>query len=57
MLVAFVLCVIGFIGSIPFCCNWGFIVFDVVDHYLCAYLLNLIGILQAFGCGWFFDLE
>lgn len=55
--VAFVLCLIGFIGSIPFCCNWGFVLFDVVDHYLCAYLLNILGILQAFGCGWFFDVE
>jgi len=57
MFVAFVLCVIGFLGSIPFCCNWGFVLFDVVDHYLCAYLLLLIGILQAFGCGWFFEAD
>jgi len=53
--VAFVLCVFGFLGSFPFCFNYGFTLFDVVDHYLCAYLLNMIGILQAFGCGWFFD--
>merc|ERR1719273_513504 len=56
MFVAFILCVIGMIGSIPFCLNYGFVLFDVVDHYLCAYLLNIIGILQAFGCGWFFDV-
>jgi len=53
--VAFVLCVVGFLGSFPFCFNFGFTLFDVVDHYLCAYLLNMIGVLQAFGCGWFFD--
>lgn len=53
--VAFVLCVFGFSGSVPFCTNWGFTLFDVVDHYLCAYLLLMIGVLQAFGCGWFFD--
>lgn len=57
MFIAFILCVIGFLGSIPFCTNWGFILFDVVDHYLCAYLLLLIGILQAFGCGWFFEAD
>ena len=45
MFTVFILCVIGFIGSIPFCCNWGFVLWDVVDHYLTAYLLNLIGIL------------
>lgn len=56
MFIAFVLCVLGFLGSLPFCCNWGFILFDVVDHYMCAYLLIMIGILQAFGCGWFFDV-
>jgi SNF family Na+-dependent transporter len=55
--VAFVLCVVGFLGSFPFCFNFGFTLFDVVDHYLCAYLLNMIGVLQAFGCGWFFDAE
>jgi len=55
MFVAFVLCVFGFMGSVPFCTNWGFTLFDVVDHYLCAYLLLMIGVLQAFGCGWFFD--
>ena len=57
MFIAFVLCLIGFLGSMPFCCNWGFILFDVVDHYLCAYLLLMIGILQALGCGWFFDFK
>jgi len=55
MFIAFLLCLFGFVGSLPFCCNFGFTLFDVVDHYLCAYLLNIIGILQAFGCGWFFD--
>jgi hypothetical protein len=45
MFIVFILCVIGFLGSLPFCCNWGFILFDVVDHYLCAYLLLMIGIL------------
>lgn len=55
--VAFVLCVLGFILSIPFCTNWGFFLFDVVDHYLCAYLLVLVGILQCAGCGWGFDAE
>jgi len=45
MFVAFVLCFAGFIFSIPFCTNWGFVLFDVIDHYLCAFLLVLVGIL------------
>lgn len=55
--VAFVLCLIGFLLSIPFCTNWGFFLFDVVDHYLANYLLIIVGILQCAGCGWGFDAE
>jgi hypothetical protein len=55
--VAFVLCLLGFLLSIPFCTNWGFVLFDVVDHYLSNFLLILVGILQCFGCGWGFDYE
>jgi solute carrier family 6 GABA transporter-like protein 1 len=53
--VAFVLCVLGFLLSIPFCTNWGFVLFDVIDHYLSNFLLIIVGILQCFGCGWGFD--
>jgi len=56
MFVAFVLCILGFAFSIPFCTNWGFVLFDTIDHYLCVYLLLLVGILQCFGCGWGFDV-
>jgi SNF family Na+-dependent transporter len=55
--VAFMLCVIGFILSIPFCTNWGFILFDVIDHYLSNFLLIIVGLMQCFGCGWMFDYE
>jgi len=41
--------------SIMFCTNWGFILFDSVDHYLSNYLLLLIGIQECFGVGWCFD--
>lgn len=56
-LIAFVICFAGFLFSIPFCTNWGFVLFDVIDHYLCTYLLFLCGIFQCFGCGWGFDVE
>merc|ERR1719313_2441137 len=55
--IAFVICFAGFLFSIPFCTNWGFVLFDVIDHYLCTYLLLLVGIFQCFGCGWAFDVE
>jgi len=55
--VAFLITFVGFLLSIPFCTNWGFVLFDVIDHYLCTYLLFLCGIFQCFGCGWGFDVE
>jgi len=55
--VAFCLCVLGFILSIPFCTNWGYILFDAVDHYLGNFLLIVVGLMQCFGCGWGFDYE
>ena len=56
-LIAFVICFAGFLFSIPFCTNWGFVLFDVIDHYLCTYLLFLVGIFQCFGVAWGFDVE
>jgi SNF family Na+-dependent transporter len=55
--IAFGLNLVGFIISIPFCTNWGFVLFDVIDHYLCTYLLFLVGLFQCFGCAWSFDVE
>ena len=55
--IAFFICLFGFFCSLPFCTNWGFILFGVVDHYLCTYLLFICGIFQCFGCGWCFDVE
>lgn len=57
MFVAFMLCFVGFILSVPFCTNWGYVLFDVIDHYLCVFLLLLVGILQCAGCGWGFDVS
>ncbi len=57
MFVAFVLCAFGYVLAIPFCTNWGFILFDVIDYYMSNTLLIMVGILQCFGCGWGFDAE
>ena len=56
MFVAFVLCIFGWLLAIPFCTNWGFILFDVIDHYMGNSLLIIVGILQCMGCGWGFDV-
>uniref|UniRef100_A0A7S3CRJ8 Uncharacterized protein n=1 Tax=Strombidium rassoulzadegani TaxID=1082188 RepID=A0A7S3CRJ8_9SPIT len=57
MFVAFVLCLLGFIIAIPFCTNFGLVLFDVIDYYLSNGLLIIVGLLQCLGCGWGFDVE
>lgn len=56
-LIALILVVIGAVLSIPFCFNWGFAAFDVVDHYLNVYLMLLLGAMETFGVGWIYELE
>lgn len=56
-LVALVLCVIGLGMSTIFCSNWGFTYLDVVDHYLSAYLMLLLGIFQCLAAGWVFEFD
>jgi len=56
-LLALALCLLGLAISALFCTNWGFILFDSIDHYLGNYLLLLVGILQCFGVGWAFDYD
>lgn len=55
--ISFMICLFGLLCSIPFCTNWGFVLFDVIDHYLCVYLLFICGLFQCYGCGWGFDVE
>jgi SNF family Na+-dependent transporter len=56
-LIAFLLCFIGLAISALFCTNWGYILFDSIDHYLGNYLLLLVGIMQCGGVGWAFDAD
>jgi hypothetical protein len=42
---AFEICLKGVGLSMIFCTNWGWILFDLVDHYLSDYCIILIGLL------------
>ena len=56
MFIALVLCIIACGISAIFVTNWGFIMFDVVDHYINAYLMLFLGIIQSMGVGWGHDV-
>jgi len=50
-------CGTGFGICMLFCSNWGFVLFDLVDHYIADYIIILIGILQCVCVGWVFEYE
>jgi SNF family Na+-dependent transporter len=50
-------CSFGALCSILFCFNWGFTLFDVIDHYLCIYLLTLVGVLECFSVAWLYRFD
>lgn len=53
---ALLLCVVGAIFSIFFCFNWGFTLFDVVDHYVNVYLMLLMGVFECLGAAWVYEM-
>lgn len=57
MLIALSICLLGLCCSIVFCSNFGQEALDVVDFYLTAYLMVLLGILQCSSVGWVFQVS
>jgi len=47
----------GFVGSVVFTTQAGLLWLDIVDHFITHYCLVLVGILECFLVGWFFNLE
>lgn len=56
-LIVFGQCGTGYAICMLFCSNWGFVLFDLVDHYISDYVIILIGILQCVAVGWVFEYE
>jgi len=54
-LLALLICIAGCLFSILFSFNWGFVFFDIVDHYLTVYLMLMLGILEVLGAGWVYE--
>jgi len=55
-LITFV-CVGGFFGSVVFTTQAGLLWLDIVDHFITHYGLVIVGILECFLVGWFFNFE
>ena len=44
--------VLGILISLPFSSNYGWVLFDLVDHYIQSYVIVIICILQCVSIGW-----
>lgn len=57
MKVATFVCTMGLALSVLFTTNWGWVLFDSVDHYISSYVILLIGFCQCISVGWLFERE
>ena len=57
MLIAFIVCLVGCMGSLAFCSDIGYILLDVVDHYVNTYTMLGLGILQCLAIGWIYEVQ
>jgi SNF family Na+-dependent transporter len=55
VLVAGIICLFGALISILFTTNLGWVLFDLVDHYISNYLILAVGLMQCVSVGWFFE--
>lgn len=54
---AAVVCGAGAALCLLFTSNWGWVLFDFVDHYISSYVVIAIGLCQCISAGWLFEWE
>lgn len=54
---AFFVCFTGAILSLFFTSNFGWVLFDIVDHYISAYIVLGAAMMQCVSVGWCFERE
>jgi hypothetical protein len=50
-------CAAGAALSLLFTSNWGWVLFDFVDHYISSYIIIVVGFTQCVAVGWIFERE
>jgi len=50
-------CVVGILISLIFCSSFGWVLFDLIDHYISSYIVIGIGLMQVVSVGWLFEKE
>jgi len=55
--VSFVICLIGFLLSVPYCTDVGSYHMDVIDNYVNTKGMTFVGMMEAFALGWVYLYE
>uniref|UniRef100_A0A7S3MRI5 Uncharacterized protein n=1 Tax=Strombidium inclinatum TaxID=197538 RepID=A0A7S3MRI5_9SPIT len=50
-------CLLGMLISAVFTTNFGWVLFDLVDHYISSYIVIGVGLMQCISVGWLFEKE
>lgn len=54
---AFLVVILGMGLTAVFTTNFGWILFDLVDHYISSYIIVAVGFMQCVAVGWLFEYE
>ena len=49
--------IVGILFTIPFTSNAGWLLLDLVDHWISDYIIILVGLLQCVSVGWLFEYD
>jgi NSS family neurotransmitter:Na+ symporter len=50
-------CLVGIGLSAIFCQSFGWVLFDLVDHYISSYIVIGVALMQVISVGWYFEKE
>ena len=56
-LAAFLVCLMGAVLSLTFTSNFGWVFFDLCDHYISSYVILGAALMQCVSVGWVFERE
>ena len=56
-LTAGIVCLLGALISAIFTSNWGWILFDLVDHYISSYIIIGVALIQCISVAWLFEYD
>lgn len=57
LIVTTLVCVLGVAMSALFTTNYGWALFDLVDHYTASYVFLMVGLMQCIAVGWLFEYD